>query len=368
MARTMNRETDVMESAVPSEPVANGYKGPRIVINPTTFKNSKDALCTTFNEGFRIWMEATDFSPKSEPTEKQRKFFADTAYADDELQMRRTILARIATFDTSVKDPTDDQLAETASFLNAILESDWCKNDWERNSVAKLAKAVEAAVGAEPVEPKAEPIEPRAQEPLQARAALGAGETDENKDTSSAPVADTQTTTQPTEQTPTQATEQTTTQTTEQTATQTTEQTATQTTEQTSTQTTEQTPAQAPAQTTEQTPAQTPGTMSVLKSGIWSGGEEGKGRQLTAREAEWMKQRIDSGASVSRSQLAMFGLSRNRTGQIVNENGELHTGFGTNPASAVATNPDAGLDKNNNQSIGTTTAKTSLNKKKSPTV
>ena len=361
MARTMNKE---IES---TEPVANGYTGPRIVINPTTFKNSKDALCTAFNEGFRLWMEATDFSPKSEPTEKQRKFFADTAYADDELQMRRTILARIATFDTSVKDPTDDQLAETASFLNAILESDWCKNDWERNSVAKLAKAVAAAVGAEPVEPKAEPIEPRAQEPLQARAALGAGETDENKNTSSAsaasastegtqeqqvPVTDTQTTAQPTEQAPAQTTEQAT----------------AQAPAQTPAQAPAQTPAQAPAQTTEQNPTQTPATMSGLKSGVWTGGEEGKGRQLTAREAEWMKQRIDSGASVSGSQLAMFGLSRNRTGQIVNENGEVHTGFGTNPANAVASNPDAGLDKNNNQNRFAITARTPLNKKKSPTV
>lgn len=350
MARTMNRETEPTESAVPSEPVANGYTGPRIVINPTTFKNSKDALCVAWNEAIRVVMESVGFEPQSEPTDRQRKFFADTAYADDELQMRRTILARIATFDTSVKDPTDEQLAETASFLNAILESDWCKNDWERNSVAKLAKAVAAAVGAEPVESKAEPIEPRAQEPLQARAALGAGETDENKDTSSAPadtatpVADTQTAAQPTEQTPTQ------------------------TAEQTPTQTAEQPPAQTPVQTTEQTPAQTPGTMSALKSGIWSGGEEGKGRQLTAREAEWMKQRIDSGASVSRSQLAMFGLSRNRTGQIVNENGEVHTGFGTNPANSVASNPDAGLDKNNNQNRFAITARTPLNKKKSPTV
>ena len=150
--------------------------GPRIVINPTTFRNSKDALCVAFNEGFRLWMEATGFEPQSEPTAAQRKFFSDTAYADDELQLRRTILARIATFDTSVKDPTDDQLAETASFLNAVLESDWCKNEWERNSVGKLARAVEAAVGAEPVEPRAEPVEPREPEPLRARAAEDGGD------------------------------------------------------------------------------------------------------------------------------------------------------------------------------------------------
>ena len=155
--------------------------GPRIVINPTTFHNKKDALCVAFNEGFRLWMEATGFEPRSEPTEAQRKFFSDTAYADDELQLRRTILARIATFDTSVKDPTDGQLAETAEFLGAILESDWCKNEWERDSVSRLAQAAQAAVGTEPVEPRGEPLEAREAEPLQARAAMGGGETDDKR-------------------------------------------------------------------------------------------------------------------------------------------------------------------------------------------
>jgi len=161
-------------------PSAGG--GPRIVINPTTFKNKKDALCVAFNEGFRLWMEANDFQPRSEPTDAQRKFFSDTAYADDELQLRRTILARIATFDTSVKDPTDDQLAETAEFLGAVLESDWCKNDWERDCVSRLAQAAQAAVGAEPVEARQEPLEAREAEPLQARAAMGGGETDDEEE------------------------------------------------------------------------------------------------------------------------------------------------------------------------------------------
>ena len=146
--------------------------GPRIVINPTTFKNQKDALCVAFNEGFRLWMEANDFQPQSEPTDEQRKFFSDTAYADDELQLRRTILARIATFDTSVKDPTDDQISETAQFLGAILESDWCKNEWERDCVSRLANAANAAVGAEPARPKREPLRAREVEPLRAASPL----------------------------------------------------------------------------------------------------------------------------------------------------------------------------------------------------
>ena len=87
----------------PAEPrSAAPVSGPRIVINPSTFKNRKDALCVAFNERFRIAMEEYGFEPKSEPTPAQRKFFADTAYADDEVQLRRTILARILTLDTSI--------------------------------------------------------------------------------------------------------------------------------------------------------------------------------------------------------------------------------------------------------------------------
>ena len=91
-------------SAVPKghNPALDGYSGPRIVINPTTFRNEKDALCVSWNEALRVAMEAMGYEPTSEPTDAQRRFFADTPYADDELQLRRTILARICVFDTSI--------------------------------------------------------------------------------------------------------------------------------------------------------------------------------------------------------------------------------------------------------------------------
>ena len=116
----------------------------RIVINPTTFKNSKDALCVAFDEGFRILMEYMDFEPVSEPTDEQRKFFSDTAYANDELQLRRTILARICTLDTSVKDPTDEQLQEAVEFLDAVMESGAPQNEWEQSAVQRLRDIVAA--------------------------------------------------------------------------------------------------------------------------------------------------------------------------------------------------------------------------------
>jgi hypothetical protein len=354
--------------------------GPRIVINPTTFRNSKDGLCVAFNEGFRIWMEANDFQPQSEPTDTQRKFFSDTAYADDEVQLRRTILARIATFDTSVKDPTDDQLAETGSFLDAILESDWCKNDWERNCVSRLAEAVKASVGAEPVEPRPEPLEPREPEPLQSRAALGGGETEDEEtrrqnaiqfaeergmDTEGLETMDIQTVESvykihdeesqgvaepPPEEQTGQAQPQ-------------------------NAQGAAQEPAGAQGaaqpgneQGAAQEPAGAQGAAQPgneqaqpqnapqgqqepsqrkplgIRSGVWTGGEEGKGRQLTAREAEWMQQRIESGATVTGQQLSMFGLQRNDRGALVDGAGNDFNGFGGEQKKPLPGSPDAKVE------------------------
>lgn len=135
-------------SAVPKghNPALDGYSGPRVVINPSTFRNEKDSLCVAFNETFRILMEVNGFDPVAEPTEKQREFFSDTAYADDELQMRRTILARICTFDTSVTDPTDEQLQEAVEFLDTVLEIGAPQNQWEQRAVERIRTAISRAL------------------------------------------------------------------------------------------------------------------------------------------------------------------------------------------------------------------------------
>lgn len=118
---------------------------PRIVINPACLHDSRDRLCVAFNERFRIAMEQYSWEPQSEPTQAQRRFFADTAYADDEVQLRRTIIARILTLDTSVKDPTDEQLREALGFLDMFAERERPSNDWEANALGRLRALVEAA-------------------------------------------------------------------------------------------------------------------------------------------------------------------------------------------------------------------------------
>lgn len=379
-------KSDLADPPPEDRPTVPETGGPRIVINPTTFRNKKDALCVAFNEGFRLWMEAAGFEPQSEPTDAQRRFFSDTAYADDEVQLRRTILARIATFDTSVKDPTDDQLAETGSFLDEILESDWCKNDWERNAVSRLSQAVKASVGAEPVEPRQEPLEARETEPLQMRAAMGGGETEDEKEApAQEPVRETGddpglagsgadngeggTTTsgdgtvvsynadgtfagetradgsyslasgsgevvnynkdgtlqEPEQPGPSGAPSQ-------------------------------QDASQSPAQDASQSPAQdTPAKEPTdwdrklqatgLHSGVFKTMADGSQRELTGTEAAALRRRIDSGASVSGRQLAMFGLSRDEQGRLVSTESAGSADAGRPAGGGTPANPDAGLDR-----------------------
>ena len=124
----------------------SNYSGPRVIINPQVMKDDRDALCVAFNESFRIIQEVNGFDPVAEPTEKQREFFADTAYRDDERMLRRTILSRICTFDTSVTDPTDEQLQEAVEFLDTVLEIGAPQNQWEQQAVTRIRTVISKAL------------------------------------------------------------------------------------------------------------------------------------------------------------------------------------------------------------------------------
>ena len=182
---TVHRVEHDDASGTPSghNPALDGYGGPRIVVNPSTFENEKDSLCVAFDEGFRILMEHMDFECVSEPTDEQRRFFADTAYADDEVQLRRTILARICTLDTSVKDPTDEQLQEAVEFLDSVMEAGAPQNEWEQRSVQRLRDIV-AAIPAAGKAPPASCVDvgPEGDSGAQVQAAIGGGETDDEKE------------------------------------------------------------------------------------------------------------------------------------------------------------------------------------------
>ena len=168
------------------------YSGPRVVINPQVMKDDRDALCVAFNESFRIIQEINGFDPVSEPTPAQRRFFADTAYADDEVMLRRTILARICTFDTSIGEPskgehtghsestapTDEQIQEAIEFLHTVLEIGAPQNEWEQSAVQRIIERLESGVkvsgGAEEA-----PDDPDSGDPRQTQGAMGGGTTDD---------------------------------------------------------------------------------------------------------------------------------------------------------------------------------------------
>lgn len=166
---------------------------PRIVINPSVFNDDKDALCVAFNEAFRVVMELNGFNPVSEPTQKQRRFFADTAYSQDELQMRRTILARIATFDTSVSDPTNEQLQETVEFLNTVLEIGAPQNEFEESAVKQIIEVLtqveQRGVRSPEDEPEA-PSAPDGEGAVQADEGGGNSDDDEQNNSGGQPPAD----------------------------------------------------------------------------------------------------------------------------------------------------------------------------------
>ena len=154
------------------------YSGPRVVINPQVMKDDRDALCVAFNESFRIIQEINGFDPVAEPTEKQRAFFADTAYRDDERMLRRTILSRICTFDTSVTDPTDEQIQEAIEFLHTVLEIGAPQNEWEQSAVQRIIEQLESGAkvsgGAEEA-----PEDLDSGDPRQTQGAVGGGMTDD---------------------------------------------------------------------------------------------------------------------------------------------------------------------------------------------
>lgn len=165
-----------------TEPVPEG--GPRIVVNPEVFEDKRDALCVAMNEAFRVLMEVNGFNPVSEPTEAQRQFFADTAYSQNENQMRRTILARICTFDTSVKDPTNEQIAESVEFLETVMEMGAPQNEWEQRAVQRIHDVLVAALKngttqSAPQEPA--PVDEPVGDETQMQAAIGGGTTEEEE-------------------------------------------------------------------------------------------------------------------------------------------------------------------------------------------
>lgn len=133
-----------------------------IKINPEVFKDKRDAAAVAWNEALRLFMEDTGFVPGIKVTDAQRKFFQNTGYAEDEDALKKTIVARVATRDTSVS-ATPEQEEETLRLLDTALAllgksgdgptlkamQDAIRGGGSRGAVAPGAPAEAAVEGAE---------------------------------------------------------------------------------------------------------------------------------------------------------------------------------------------------------------------------
>lgn len=148
-----------------------------IKISPAVFNDKRDALAVAFNEGLRLTMEDMKFTPAAEPTDEQREFFSNTAYAEDDVALKRTILARIATHDTSVS-PTPEQEAETVEFLGRVAEMIGPKHA-DYAAVTAMAESVKKGGARGEVEPGVEAEDSEEVEepevPEEAQAAVAGG-------------------------------------------------------------------------------------------------------------------------------------------------------------------------------------------------
>ena len=122
----------------------------RIVVNPDVFNDKRDAKGVAWNEGLRAWMELNGVELNAEPTDEQRDFFKGTAYERDEVQLRRTVAARIITHDSSAGGATQQQLDECTELLRRIRLSKGLTQE-DRDVVTVLLRNLPGPSDAKPV-------------------------------------------------------------------------------------------------------------------------------------------------------------------------------------------------------------------------
>lgn len=113
-----------------------------IKLNPEVMNDERDALAAGWNEALRLVMEDVKFTPVFEATPEQKAFFKNTAYATNSLAMKRTIVARVATHDTSIS-PSEEQEMETLRLLALVAEMIGAQHP-DAQVVQKMAESVKA--------------------------------------------------------------------------------------------------------------------------------------------------------------------------------------------------------------------------------
>jgi len=81
----------------------------KIILNPFSNLSTKEQESVIKNERVRLWMRSNNITPDFKLTEKQRTFFLNTPYAENEDAMKQSIVARIISGDPSAMDATVEQ-------------------------------------------------------------------------------------------------------------------------------------------------------------------------------------------------------------------------------------------------------------------
>ena len=99
----------------------------RIILNPYSNLSEQEKNSVIKNEFSRLLIRNKKVeAPKFEITQKQKDFFKNTPYAENEDLMRQTIAARVFSGDPSAQDFTEEQL-QYAAMLQDAMDAEYAK-------------------------------------------------------------------------------------------------------------------------------------------------------------------------------------------------------------------------------------------------
>ena len=103
----------------PQTPGYADFESGSVVLNPFSKLSSKELSFLVDNESIRLKMNQDKFvPPEFEITPEQKEFFAKTAYKDNPVAMRQTILARIYSGDNQSMQYTPEQRETLKQYLS----------------------------------------------------------------------------------------------------------------------------------------------------------------------------------------------------------------------------------------------------------
>ena len=93
-----------------------------IILNPYSKLTPEQKNAVALNEAIRLVIKKSNFPVEFDLTEKQKEFFKGTEYEKNEDEAKKSILARLLTNDSSVQEPSEEQL-NVANTLKSYIES-----------------------------------------------------------------------------------------------------------------------------------------------------------------------------------------------------------------------------------------------------